>query len=199
MASDGTLKKGWQVVNNKLYYFGESYQSAATNKNVDGIKLTKDGWAKKTLDSSVKKEAILLLDSITDRNASKKTQLKAVYKYMTSSRNFRYQTKNPNVKDKNWVKKSAYNMLTTHSGSCSGFAAMFTVMAHEIGYKNTYVYYGRVHGSRDGAADGFTRHAVSCIDGYIYDTEGVFAGWLSDGWRLKSYITFKNVKKYRYK
>ena len=200
VASDGTLKKGWQVVKKKLYYFGGTYHSASVNKKVEDITLTEKGWAKNNLNSSVKKEAIQLLDSITDRNAPKKTQLRAVYKYMTSKKNFTYQTKNPNVKDKNWVKKSAYNMLTTHSGSCSGFAAMFTVMAHEIGYKKTYVYYGRIHGSRDRAADGFTRHAAAYVDGYLYDTEGVFAGWLKDGWQLsKDYTTFKNVKMYRYK
>ena len=199
VTSSGTIQKGWQVVRGKLYYFGGSNRSAVTNKKVDGIILTEEGYAKQNLDSSLKKEAILLLDSITNRNAPKQTQLKAVYRYMTSKKNLSYQTKNPNVKDKNWVKKSAYNMLTTHSGSCSGFAAMFTVMAHEIGYKNTYVYYGRIHGSRDGAPDGFTRHAVSYIDGYIYDTEGDFAGWLGNGWKMKSYITFKNVKKYKVK
>ena len=199
VASDGTLKKGWQVVKGRLYYFGGTYRSAVTNKKIDGIILTEKGWDKKDLNSAVKKEVICLLESITDRNASKKTQLKAVYKYMTSGNNLSYQTKDPNVKDKRWVKKSAYNMLTTHSGSCSGFAAMFTVMAHEIGYKNTYVYYGRIHGSRDRAPDGFTKHAVSYIDGYIYDTEGVYAHWLSEGWKLSSYITFKDVKKYQYK
>lgn len=199
VASNGTLKKSWQVVDGSLYNFSGLYRSAATNKNIEGITLNEKGIAKRNLDSAVKKEAILLLDSITDRNKPKKTQLKAVYKYMTSKKHLTYQTKNPNVKDKNWVKKSAYNMLTTHSGSCSGFAAMFTVMAHEIGYKKTYVYYGRVHGTRDVAADGFTRHAVSYIDGYIYDTEAVYANWLSDGWKLSSYIPFKEVKKYRYK
>lgn len=200
VASNGTLKKGWQVVKNKLYYFGGTYHSASVNKKIEGITLTQSGYAKKNLDSAVKKEAILLLDSITDRNASKKTQLRAVYKYMTSKKHLSYTTKNPNVKDKNWVKKSAYNMLTTKSGSCSGFAAMFTVMANEIGYKKTYVYYGRIHGTRDGAADGFTRHAASYVDGYLYDTEGVFAGWLHDGWQLsKEYVTFKDVKMYRYK
>ncbi|MBO4863876.1 MAG: hypothetical protein J5517_05900 [Eubacterium sp.] len=199
VAPDGTLIKGWQVVNKKLYYFGGEYHSAVTNKKVDGIKLSDNGCAKTNLNAAVKKEAILLLESITDRNASKETQLRAVYQYMISHNNLSYMTKNPDTSDKDWVKKSAYNMLTTHSGSCSGFAAMFTVMANEIGYKETYVYYGRVHGTRDGAADGFTRHAISYVDGYLYDTEGVFADWLDDGWKMSGYITFIDVKKYKVK
>ena len=92
VTQNGTLKKGWQVVKGKLYYFGGTYNSAVKNKKVDGIKLASNGVAKNNLDSRIKKEAITLLESITDRDASKETQLKAVYEYMISHNNLSYQT-----------------------------------------------------------------------------------------------------------
>lgn len=36
---------------------------------------------------------------------------------------------------------------------------------------------GRVPGSRDHAADGYTRHGWVMINGKHYDAEGAFAGW----------------------
>ena len=48
--------------------------------------------------------------------------------------------------------------------------------AKELGY-NPYVICGRVPGSRDHAADGYTRHGWVMINGKHYDAEGAFAGW----------------------
>ena len=55
-------------------------------------------------------------------------------------------------------------MLTTGGGDCYGFACTFAAMARELGY-NPYVVLGRVSGTRDGAADGLTRHGWVMIDG----------------------------------
>lgn len=38
---------------------------------------------------------------------------------------------------------------------------------------------GRVPGSRDGAADGFTRHCWVKINGLYYDPEAQYAGWMT--------------------
>ena len=48
--------------------------------------------------------------------------------------------------------------------------------AKELGY-DPYVICGRVPGSRDQAADGYTRHGWVLINGLHYDAEGAFAGW----------------------
>ena len=43
---------------------------------------------------------------------------------------------------------------------------------------------GRVPGSRDGAADGFTRHCWVKINGLYYDPEAQYAGWMKGVYRL---------------
>ena len=48
----------------------------------------------------------------------------------------------------------------------------------ELGY-NPYVVLGRVSGTRDGAADGLTRHGWVMIDGAYYDPEARVCGLVS--------------------
>jgi hypothetical protein len=46
---------------------------------------------------------------------------------------------------------------------------------------------GRVPGSRDGAADGFTRHCWVKINGLYYDPEAQYAGWMKGVYGYDSY------------
>ena len=59
-----------------------------------------------------------------------------------------------------------------------GFSCIFAALAREIGY-TPYMICGRVPGSRDGAADGFTRHCWVKINGLYYDPEAQYAGWMT--------------------
>lgn len=61
------------------------------------------------------------------------------------------------------------------AGNCYNFACGFAVLAKVIGYEPNVIL-GRIHGNRDGAADGFTRHAFVQIDGCYYDPELKWAG-----------------------
>lgn len=66
-----------------------------------------------------------------------------------------------------------------HNGSCCfRYAGIFAALAREIGY-TPYMICGRVPGSRDGAADGFTRHCWVEINGLYYDPEAQYAGWMT--------------------
>ena len=68
-------------------------------------------------------------------------------------------------------------MFRTGYGNCYGFSCIFAALAREIGY-TPYMICGRVPGSRDGAADGFTRHCWVKINGLYYDPEAQYAGWM---------------------
>ena len=71
---------------------------------------------------------------------------------------------------------SAVHRKCLTRGNCYGFACTFAALAKELGY-DPYVICGRVPGSRDQAADGYTRHGWVLINGLHYDAEGAFAGW----------------------
>ena len=117
-----------------------------------------------------------IISRITTTEMSKSEKLYSCWRYLTSSGNFYYSTYWPDLNKKGWQREVAYNMLTTGGGDCYGFACTFAAMARELGY-NPYVVLGRVSGTRDGAADGLTRHGWVMIDGAYYDPEAQFAGW----------------------
>ncbi len=170
IGSDGIAKSGWRIYNNKLYYFSKKTYAALTNRNFGGIVLGTDGTAKNTLNANLKKECLKILSSCTKESDSKATKLRKAFDYMASRRNFSYALKYPDMKTKSWGKTHAYNMLTTRSGNCYSFACAFAALASEIGY-TSYVVPGRIHGNRDHAADGYTRHCVAKVGSLYYDPE----------------------------
>ncbi len=170
----GRPVSGWQVVGGKLYYASRTGK-VKRSTTYQGITLTKTGAAKEDLNALLKMRIIQVLNSITSRQASRSTKLRACWSYVTGGR-FHYASKYPSLYSSGWQRRTAYDMLSTHSGNCYSFACAFAALAAEIGYR-PYVVCGRVHGSRDGAADGFTRHAWVRISGLNYDPEAQYAGW----------------------
>ena len=69
-----------------------------------------------------------------------------------------------------------------------GLPAHLQRWRRELGY-NPYVVLGRVSGTRDGAADGLTRHGWVMIDGAYYDPEAQFAGWYRGVYGNGSYVS----------
>ena len=168
---NGTVFSGWVAYKKKkLYYFSKKTGKMVKNKTVDKIILTNDGSAVWNLNASVRYKSVKLLDKITDRTASKSKQLKDAFYYIGNRRHFSYATIYPNLSDKSWAKKYANQMLSTRCGNCYGFACTFAAVAHAIGYK-PYMVTMRIHGPRDHAADGYTRHCQVRINGYYYDPE----------------------------
>ena len=55
---------------------------------------------------------------------------------------------------------------------------------------------GRVSGTRDGAADGLTRHGWVMIDGAYYDPEAQFAGWYRGVYGNGSYDINHTISRY---
>lgn len=191
--ANGSLRKGWNIFNNHLYYFG-SKGYALKHCEVDGIRLSKTGAAVRNLNAQLRYTTLKTLKSLTSMDASKSTKLRAVYNYMGSHRHFYYRSIYPNLSSKTWIKDYAYSMSKTHGGNCYGFASLFSAFAYTIGYRHIYVMTGRVHGNRDGAADGLTRHAWVKIGGYYYDPE---LNWHGNGaYHRAGYIRANHAYKY---
>ncbi len=172
--ADGTAASGWQVVGGKLYYAAKKGK-VKKNTTYQGITLTKTGAAKKDLNAQLKMEIMEIFSSIIRKNMSRGQKLSACWSYVVGG-HFHYASKYPNLNSAGWQRRTAYNMLSTHSGNCYSYACAFAALAAELGY-HPYVVCGRVHGSRDGTADGFTRHAWVRINGLNYDPEAQYAGW----------------------
>lgn len=171
---NGHAASGWHLIKGKLYYASKTGK-AKTSTTYQGIAFGSRGTAKNSITARSKIKAMQVFVSITNENMTKSQKLAACWDYIISG-SFRYAAKYPNLQSSGWQRKTAYEMLTSHSGNCYSFACAFAALASEAGYQ-PYVICGRVRGSRDRAADGYTRHAWVQINGLHYDPEAQYAGW----------------------
>lgn len=193
----GIALTGWHVIRNKLYSMDKT-GAVRKNKKYQGITLTDTGAAKNSRETKIKLETVKAVASVTNEKMTKKQKLYACWNYITSKKKFRYIPKYPDLEEKEWQRDTAYDMLKTKRGNCYSFACAFAAMANELGYES-YVVYGRIRGSRDKEADGYTRHAWVKINGRYYDPEGRFAGWRTKIYGLKKYpLKTKEQKAIKY-
>lgn len=171
---NGIALSGWRVIGNRLYY-ASGTGKVKTNATYNGVTFGSKGAAVDNLNTKLKIKTMQILSSITNRNMTQSQKLSACWSYVVGG-GFRYAAKYPNLGVSGWQRQTAYDMLTTHTGNCYSYACAFAALAKEIGYQ-PYVICGRVHGSRDRAADGLTRHAWVRINGLYYDPEAHYAGW----------------------
>ncbi len=173
---NGKLRTGWFQSGGYTYY-ADKKGVIARNTTYDGIKFDKQGRAKKTESLRLKMTAKNIIKSVTNSKMSKREKLRACYNYLAYSDHFYYYVwADPDINAKKWWIGCAQKMFDQRRGNCYGFACTFAALAKELGY-NPYVICGRVPGSRDHAADGYTRHGWVLINGLHYDAEGAFAGW----------------------
>ena len=189
----GQAIKGFFKIGNKLYR-GDIKGRLTKNKTVANVTFNSKGYAKNDLNAKLKMKLMTIISRITTTEMSK-SELYSCWRYLTSSGNFYYSTYWPDLNKKGWQREVAYNMLTTGGGDCYGFACTFAAMARELGY-NPYVVLGRVSGTRDGAADGLTRHGWVMIDGAYYDPEAQFAGWYRGVYGNGSYDINHTISRY---
>lgn len=176
---NGAAVTGWQKEGDRLVYYSKTGRKVK-NKKVNGIQLDEEGYAeagaKKPKEvSPVMKKANAVVANLTSNSMSKSGKLRACWNYITGG-SFRYVITYPNLGRSGWQRTTALNMLNTKGGNCYSFACGFAALAKACGY-NPYVVAGLCHGTRDGRADGLTRHCVVKINGAWYDPEAQFAGW----------------------
>lgn len=181
----GRATIGWFTIGSKLYR-ADAKGRLTKSKTIEGIVLTKKGYAKTNTASRLKKVTMSIVSQITRPTMSKSEKLRACWNYVTNRGRFRYVTINPNFNKKGWQRELAYTLLNSGIGDCYGFACGFAALAREVGY-NPVVVLGRVSGTRDGAADGLTRHGWVEINGLTYDPEAQWMGWFPGVYGSGSY------------
>ncbi len=170
----GAPRKGFQIFASNLWY-ADAKGKVLVSDTVDGIKFGKDGKAIAGTNRSLKIRCMQIVSQITNSSMSQSTKLRACWNYVVGG-HIHYAGIYPNLGQAGWQRSLALTALTQGAGNCYGFACAFAALAKEVGY-SPYVIYGRCPGSRDGAADGYTRHSWTRINGLNYDPEAQYAGW----------------------
>ncbi|MCD8397897.1 MAG: hypothetical protein LUD12_12090 [Lachnospiraceae bacterium] len=196
-SSGKALTSGWIIVDSKLCY-ATANGELKKDTTYEGITFNSKGYATDDTAAKLKMKTMSIVESITTSDMTQSQKLKKCWNYIVSSSNFKYRTIGLSSFPSGWQITTAYNMLVSHSGSCYSFACAFAALANEVGY-DSYVIVGRVSGTRDGAADGLTRHCWVKINGCYYDPEACFAGWWTSCYGLSSYsITHQVIATYRF-
>ncbi len=190
--------KTWLIVDGKLCYArgGGRLRKDSVYK---GITFDKNGYAVENSASLLKIKVMQIVGSITNSSMSQSQKLQACWNYVISHGSYAgYYPRNFSTGYNGWYIDTAYTFLCKGYGNCYGFACGFAALAHEIGYSPVLMT-GRVSGTRDGAADGLTRHCWVQINGLYYDPEAQYAGWYKGVYGLGTYSIAHTVSgQYKY-
>lgn len=171
----GVMEKGWIKKGGEYYYLDRSSGAQKFNCKVDGIKLRRDGRAKRSDYNNKKIETMItaknIMNKVTKPTDSKSQKLKKVFDWVMLDNYYRqYRTlASARAKGKGWEITLANDIFKKGYGCCVSEACAFAFLAHECGY-TSYV------------CDD-TGHAWTEIDGRVYDT--LFA-------QAKSYSNYYN-------
>lgn len=179
----GSMLTGWQTISGKRYYLGTNGKMVK-NTYVNGYQVTSSG-ALSNKAFSLQKKVQSLVKKKTKGKKSKSAKLKACYNHVVKG--YKYKRSYSFKKTKSWEMNYAYTMITKKKGNCYNYAALFSFMARELGYKTKTI--AGMTGKKGG---GWTPHSwVEIKSGkktYIYDPEMQRAG----GYNLYK-KTYKNA------
>ena len=183
---NGVCRTGWIISSGKLY-FANKLGRLVHDKTIGGeagIQF-KGIEAVRNVACVSKLLCLQVINRVTDSSMSKSEKLYACWRYLVDNCDYvlRY---NPTLSDPLWMKRKAMEMLQSHGGDCISYACAFAGLAASLGY-SPKVIHGRVPGTRDGAADGYTTHYWVLINGLQYDPEGEAAGWNWDAYATYDY------------
>ena len=178
----GKMGKGWCAIGKKYYYCRKNGK-ILKNTTKDGIRIGADGVAEKAPEpakSALDQKAASIVSSITRSSMSQGEKIRACWSFVTSHANFYYSTAYyPGAYSQSEFRRLALLMLNGRAGNCYCFASAFAALTKACGC-TSYVVYGLCPGSRDGRADGMTRHCWVYIAGHGYfDPEAAYAGFAS--------------------
>ena len=174
------MQTGWQIFGSKKHIFPRRAGRMQVNKKVDGVKIGKSGYVKRSKTELKEQKALekakQILAKITTSKMSKSQKLYAAFQYMTSRANFSYRTwRGFSVYD-GWEYDYALKCTKREPETATISYVDLPCSLKAIGYQ-PQVIAGRVPGGVDGAPDGFTRHSLVKINGLYYDPEAQFDGW----------------------
>ena len=172
----GEMLKGWRWIGRTKYFFSRTTGRMMKDCTIEGQYIDENGSAELTAKELLDQKCEDILGQITNDSMSRSQKIQACWNYVVNG-GFGYMTWRNYGWYSDWYVDYAYELLTRRRGNCYDFAAGFAYLCKAAGCNVTIVR-GRVPGSRDGAADGYTRHCWVIVDGAYYDPEAAFAGWM---------------------
>ena len=146
---NGVMVKGWKKYKKDYYYFDRSSGKMYKNTKVDGIKLNKQGKAKKKKVNINKINTMIkaknTLESITSYNDSKSQKLRKAFDWIAKKPYRRYRLLSKMYKQKGWESTFANDIFDHGDGCCVSESAALAFLVHEAGYKNVYVAHDSSH------------------------------------------------------
>lgn len=174
---NGQAVTGWLKIKHKVY-LADSRGRFYKRRTCGDISFDHEtGEINQDTAGSLKIKTMEIVSSITNDSMTRSQKLRACWNYITHRGGFYYSPVYPDLNQLGWQKSMALRMLTYKRGNCYGFACAFAALAKEVGYRPNVVC-GRVTGTRDGAADGLTKHCWVTINGQYYDPEAEWKGWM---------------------
>jgi hypothetical protein len=160
-AKNGVMQTGWIKKGKNYYYLDRETGVMKTGCKVDGIKIKKDGKAKKTSYSKKKIETMItarkVMNQVTKTTDTKSQKLKKVFDWVLKHPYKRYRILAQAKQKEGWEMEYANDEFKKGKGCCVSEASALAFLAHECGYKNVYI------------CDD-TGHAWVEINGRVYDT-----------------------------
>ncbi len=184
------LTRQWFTLGGSLYLAkanGKLYKNETRGKITFGA----NGAAVKNTAAKLKIKTMSIVNKVAGKKKTKAAKLKAVWKWMTSKKNFKYTGAKINVNADDWYIKCALEFLNKGRGDCRSFACGFAALASEIGYVPT-LEYGYAHFPNKSK---YYRHCWLTIKGKYYDPSRALRGILGKdfkyGYAMKSYKLIK--------
>lgn len=145
----GELLKGWQKSNGKYSYFARKSGKRVTKTKIDGIKINRDGYAKKSkynykkIKTMIKARNIAL--KITNPSDSIEKKRLKCFKWVERFPYHRYKILHAYYKKKGWECTFANDVFDKHAGCCVSKSAATAFLFREIGYSKVYICHDTSH------------------------------------------------------
>lgn len=145
----GIMQTGWQKINKSYYFFDRNDGIMACKGTIDGIKIRKNGTAKKTKYIEKKIKTMItahnIVEQITKPTDSKSQKRKKCFKWVFKFPYKRYRLLPPVQNSKDWEITFANDIFLKKQGDCVSESAAVAFLFHECGYENVYLCHDSEH------------------------------------------------------
>ena len=142
-------KYGWVKENGEYCYYDRSSGVKKKKCKVDGIKLDKEGNAKKTKYNISKIKTMItarkIVNKITKKSDSKQQKLRKVFDYTKNVRYNKHHTFTHLENKKGFEMIYANDIFEKGDGCCVSQSCALAFLVHECGYKDVYICYDGDH------------------------------------------------------
>lgn len=145
----GIMQTGWRKIKGEYCYFDREKGKQRFNCKVDGIRIKKDGTAKKTKYNKSKIETMMkahrLMKKLTKPTDSREEKMEKCFLWVSKLPYRRYRFLESVYKQKGWEITFANDIFDKEQGDCVSSSSAAAFLFHECGCKTVYVCHDSEH------------------------------------------------------